>query len=327
MNLPNNQNNKQVKSVFLGMLRIRTVEETIAQEYEKQEIRCPVHFSIGQEAASSCMSVLLKKGDKIVSSHRSHAHYIAHGGSLKAMVGELYGKESGCCRGRGGSMHLFDLNANFVMSSPIVSSSIPIGVGIAYDFKLKKGGKICVVYLGDGATEEGVFHESANFASLMKIPVIFICENNFYSVYTPMHDRQPKRSILELAKAHNLNSAEVDGNNIFEVLKEAKHLIDLAKQSKGPGFLLCNTYRWRAHVGPKYDDELNYRPKSEVSFWKENDPIHNARQYLIQKGLYSEKDEKDFVSKVVAEVNSLIASSKKSKIPQFKKVLNSVYAK
>src|SRR5580704_14655173 len=177
--------------LFTAMLRIRLIEEEIAARYAQEKMRCPIHLSIGQEAVAVGVSSVLRRTDQIVTTHRCHAHYLAKGGDLKAMLCELMGREPGCCSGRGGSMHLFDRDAGVLLSLPIVAASIPIGVGAAFAMKRKKQDNVAVIYLGDASVEEGVFHESANFAALRRLPAIFICENNLYSVYTALHDRQP----------------------------------------------------------------------------------------------------------------------------------------
>ena len=185
--------------LYYEMFRIRKIETTIAEKYKEWEMRCPVHLSIGQEAVAVGVCQNLKKKDEIVTAHRCHAHYLAKGGSLKSMISELYGKETGCAKGLGGSMHLIDLKAGVSAAVPIVGSTIPIGTGIAWANKIKKSGKIVAIFFGDGATEEGVFFESLDFAALHELPVLFVCENNEYSVYSHISKRQSKK------KRHYLN--------------------------------------------------------------------------------------------------------------------------
>ena len=175
------------------MLRIRMVEETISRRYSEWKMRCPVHLSIGQEAPAVGVMENLKKEDKIVTAHRSHAHYLAKGGNLNSMIAELYGKETGCAKGKGGSMHLIDLKAGVTAAVPIVGSTIPIGVGLSWSIKLERKKNIVVIFFGDGATEEGVFQESLDFASLHNLPVLFVCENNEFSVYSHLSKRQSKK--------------------------------------------------------------------------------------------------------------------------------------
>lgn len=186
---------KLLLSLYFQILRIRRIEEAIAECYKEQEMRCPVHLSIGQEAIAAGVCALLKKTDIVFSNHRSHGHYLAKGGSLPAMIAEIYGKETGCSKGRGGSQHLIDMSAGFWGSTPIVASTVPLSVGSAFYSKLKEDKKVTVVFFGDAAMEEGVLHESLNFASLHKLPIFFVCENNLYSISTHISARQPDRKI------------------------------------------------------------------------------------------------------------------------------------
>ena len=186
--------------LFESMVRIRQIEEAIADHYSEQEMRCPVHLSIGQEGAAVGVCAALRSSDMAMSGHRSHAHYLAKGGNLLAMIAEIYGRQTGCSGGRGGSMHLVDLAAGFMGAVPIVGSTIPIATGLAFAERQKGGSRLTVAFLGEAATEEGVFHESANFASLHQLPIVYVCENNLYSVYSPMQVRQPAhREVMDLA--------------------------------------------------------------------------------------------------------------------------------
>ncbi|GAA6185402.1 thiamine pyrophosphate-dependent dehydrogenase E1 component subunit alpha [Aliiglaciecola sp. NS0011-25] len=269
-------------SYYQKLLRIRRVEEAIAGRYSEQKMRCPTHLSIGQEAVAVGVSAFLHNKDKVYSSHRAHAHYLAKGGSLQKLIAELYGKETGCTGGRGGSMHLSDLDAGFVASTAIVGNSIPLAVGNALHQQTQKLQEISVTYFGEGATEEGVFYESANFAAVKKLPVLFICENNGYSVYSPLHVRQPKgRSIVELARAIGVDSKEVDGNDVIQVANMAAKSIQSIREGHGPILLECHTYRHREHCGPNWDDDLAYRPQQEVAQWLDRDPIAMIEKQLL----------------------------------------------
>jgi pyruvate dehydrogenase E1 component alpha subunit len=227
---------------------IRELEVRIADEYPKGEMRCPVHLSIGQEAAAVGVMSQLSKQDLVVSTHRSHAHYLAKGGDPYRMLSELYGKRDGCSRGQGGSMHLVDWDCGFAGSTSIVGGTIPIGVGLAFALKYKREDKVVAVCLGDAALEEGVFHESANFASLHKLPVIFVVENNGKSCYTDLKDRQPDRPFTYIAGAHDLNytCSEDDLNMIKGKMVTA---INCAK-TVGPVFFEIKTERLVEHCGP-----------------------------------------------------------------------------
>ena len=222
----------ELKLVYKQMYLIRYLEEQIAKNYADQEMRCPVHLSIGQEATAVGVCMNLSSVDKVLSAHRSHAHYLAKGGDIFKMLAELYGKDKGCARGKGGSMHLFDLNAGLIAAVPIVGSTIPIGVGVALGLRRLNKKGLVVIYFGDGASEEGVFAESLDFAALKKLPILFVCENNQYSVYTHLRERQFNgRDILSISKSHGVHGERGDGNDVLEVLaKSKKRLISLKKQ-------------------------------------------------------------------------------------------------
>ncbi len=261
--------------LYQKMLRIRLIEERIAKEYSQQKMRCPVHLSIGQEAVAVGVCSALHASDFLVSGHRAHAHYLAKGGDLKIMLAEIYGKKTGCSLGRGGSMHLIDLYAGILGTTPIVGGSIPIGVGSAFSSKLKNETNITVIFFGEGATEEGVFSECLNFASLHSLPTLFVCENNLYSVYSPLDVRQSsKRDIVKIAKAHGVEASREDSNDVTKIYKQAKSAIDAVRSGLGPHLLEFATYRYLEHCGPNEDDHLNYRPKEEVAAWKEKCPLN-----------------------------------------------------
>ncbi|WP_413744850.1 thiamine pyrophosphate-dependent dehydrogenase E1 component subunit alpha [Synechococcus sp. MIT S9451] len=277
-------NYTQSLALFEKMVLIREVERSIADNYANGKMRCPTHLSIGQEAVSAAFSQLSNINDYAVSTHRGHAHFLAKGGNLNSMIAEIYGKSTGCSIGKGGSMHLIDLNVNFMGTSAIVGNSIPLGVGLAYALMLQKSEHLSYIFLGDGATEEGVFYESLNFAVLKNLPVVFVCENNFYSVYSPLTVRQPpSRSISALANEIGANIVVGNGNNVRESFDKLQLAISSAKNDAKPVFLEFFTYRHREHCGPNFDDHLEYRPKDEIQHWTENDPIEEHRKFMINQ--------------------------------------------
>lgn len=232
------------------MLRIRLVEQTIAARYAEQRMRCPVHLSIGQEAIAVGVCSALRPDDRVLSTHRCHAHYLAKGGDLKRMIAELHGKAAGCNGGRGGSMHLFDAAAGMVASLPIVASAIPVAAGMALADKLDGLDRVTVVFFGDAAVEEGAFHETCNIASVKKLPVLFVCEDNGYSIHTPRLVRQPMRPIEDLAHAHGIGARWANGNDVLAVAKEAGDAVEDIRAGHGPQFLVCDTQRLAEHCGP-----------------------------------------------------------------------------
>lgn len=287
------------------------IEQEIANRYKEQKMRCPVHLSIGQEAAAVGVASALNKTDKMVSTHRGHAHYLAKGGSLKGLIGELYGKSTGCSRGNGGSMHLIDLSCGFHGSTSIVGGTISPGVGLAFSDRLKKQEHTTVICVGDAAIEEGVFHEAANFASLHRLKVIFVCENNGYSCYTHIHQRQPNRPLKYISKAHKLTHLSTRPD-VWDIYSKTKVALYLAKA--GPVFLEIPTYRLIEHCGPETDDHLGYRPKEEVDYWKNLDPLSKM------------SFEDSVVSDINAEIEEAFAHAEAAPFPAVWEIGEYVYA-
>lgn len=267
------------------MMRIRAYEEAIAARYGEWKMRCPVHLSVGQEAVAAAAGCALTVEDLAVSTHRSHAHYLGKGGSGARMVAELYGKATGCCGGRGGSMHLIDRSVGFKGSTAIVGNTIPVGVGLGLALKLAGAPHLACVFLGDAAVEEGVFFESASFAALKRLPVLFLCENNLYSVYSGLEARQPKgRRLFELASAIGVPGSAWDGNDALGCWEAISQAAALVRAGEGPRFLEFATYRWREHCGPNYDNDLGYRSPAEFETWKARDPIPRLVSRVCSEG-------------------------------------------
>ena len=260
--------------LFACMQTIRSVEEEIARRYSEGRMRCPTHLSVGQESIPGIFSLLVKQNDYAVSTHRGHAHYLAKGGNLNAMIAELFGKVTGCSGGKGGSMHLADRSANFMGTSAIVGNSIPVGVGLGLAASLRRTQQVSCIFLGDGAVEEGVFYESVNFASLKNLPVMFICENNLYSVYSNLAVRQPQgRIIADMVTGMGMASKRADGENLEEAFQVMAEAFENVRNGHGPVFLEFSTYRWREHCGPNYDNELGYRDVKEFELRQSKDPL------------------------------------------------------
>ena len=275
--------------LFESMLRIRLVEESIANKYSEQKMRCPTHLSIGQEAIAVGVCANLTSQDQVLSTHRAHAHYLAKGGCLNSMMAEIYGKASGCSKGMGGSMHLIDTSVGFMGSTAIVGNTIPVAVGLALEKKLTRKKSIACVFFGDGATEEGAFYESVNFAIIHSLPILFICENNLYSVYSGLEVRQPmNRKIYKMVRAMGISAQHGNGNDVEEVARKVKHAKTMILKSGGPQFLEFDTYRWREHCGPNFDNNIGYREESEFLKWKKKDPLknfysENSQKYIDRK--------------------------------------------
>jgi TPP-dependent pyruvate/acetoin dehydrogenase alpha subunit len=308
------------------MVRLRLIEEAIAELYLEQEMRCPVHLCIGQEAVAVGISASLGKQDFAMSGHRSHGHYLAKGGELNGMMAELYGKVTGVSRGKGGSMHLVDLDVGFLGATPIVASTIPIGVGAAFAASMRGEKRVSVVYFGEGATEEGVFHESVAFALQKKLPVVFVCENNLYSVYSPLSVRQPDtREVYEMARGHGIESHAGDGNDVAEVLKLGAAAVEKARQGGGPTFLEFKTYRWREHCGPNYDNKLGYREEREYLEWKLKCPIVKLQGQLRGQGWLGETDERALNEKIAQEIAASVRFAKESEFPPASELQSDIF--
>ena len=273
------------KKMYAEMLRIRMAEEKLIEIWPSGQIHSPIHLSIGQEAVAVGVCNALNNNDLVFSNHRCHAHYLAKGGSLREMYAELAGETNSALQGKSGSMHLHDLKAGFFLAVPLVAGSIPIAVGTGLSAKIKNINRVSVAFFGDGAVEEGVFWESLNFASVHKLPVIFVCENNLYATHAHILKRQPNADIASRMTPHGVYSVTVDGNNVKQVYLESKKMVRLALSGKGPSFMEARTYRWLEHWGTGDDWHLGYRTEEEGNLWKERCPIKRLRNEILATGL------------------------------------------
>lgn len=316
-----------LETLYREMLRIRMIEETIAAAYSDQEMRCPVHLSIGQEGPAVGVCKALHPKDVVMSGHRCHAHYLAKGGALKPMIAELYGKSTGCTGGKGGSMHLVDVAAGFLAAAPIVASTIPIAVGTAFSAKRRGIDRITVVFFGEGATESGAFHESLNLAVLHKLPIIFVCENNLYSVYSPLSARQPDgREITDVARSLGVAAGSHEGNDVSACFSAANTAITHVRGGNGPFFLEFSTYRWREHCGPNFDDDLGYRPADEVNTWQSKCPILQAEELLSASGTDMEPLKSVAQAEFSKEITDAFDFARKSSFPDASEAYRRVLA-
>ena len=308
---------------FLGklyrmMVRIRICEESLVEPILKGEIRCPVHLYSGQEAIATGVCFALSETDYVFSSHRSHGHYLAKGGSIKELVAEIYGKEAGCSRGRGGSMHIIAPQMGMLGSAPIVAGTIPLALGAALASKIRKEKRVTVSFFGDGAAGEGVLYESMNFAALKGLPIIFACENNFYSTHLPIRECRPENNIFMIGKPFCIQSYRVDGNDVLKVYDVSKNAVGLCRKNRGPVFIEFVTYRLRGHVGP--DDNIqethtDIRPKEEIAKWRKKDPIRKFQTFLIKNRILKKEDLRGINQEVEAEVIEAHKYAKMSPYP------------
>jgi TPP-dependent pyruvate/acetoin dehydrogenase alpha subunit len=316
---------KLLRAMYVTMLRIRRFEEKIADLVAKEEIVCPAHLYIGQEAVAAGVCAALRKDDWVFSTHRSHGHYIAKGGDVKALMAELYGKATGCSRGRGGSMHLASPEFGLPGSSAIVAGTVPLAVGAALSFSLQARDTVSVACFGDGAASEGVFYESLNFASLKGLPVVFVCENNLYSTHMPISECLAATDIYRKAEAFNMPGVRVDGNNVVEVYKAAKKATEDARRGQGPALIECMTYRWRGHVGPNFDLDKGLRSQKELDYWMSRCPIKVLEAFLLGRNIISESEKTRICKAIDEEVAKAIAFAKRSPFPDKSELTKNVF--
>lgn len=303
------------RGLFREMLRIRRVQERIEALYLEDDMQTPVHLCIGQEAVAAGVCAALRRDDYLSSNHRGHGHYLAKGGSLPALIAELHCRETGCSKGRGGSMHLVDCSVGHLGSSSIVGGGIPIGTGLALAAKMRAINRVSVVFFGDGAADEGTFYESLNFAVLKQLPIIYVLENNGYSVCSPVSARQACRSIFHRMDPQLLYSAAIDGNDVMLVLQAATHAVDRARKGLGPSLIECDTYRILGHAGCAAQDAKGYRPEAEVAHWRRRCPVASFKTVLGAEGILSEADIEEMEMEIQNEIDAAFAFAKTSRFP------------
>lgn len=313
-------------TAYLQMYRIRTAENVIAEYFKSAGIFSFVHFCIGQEAIAVGVSLNLTTEDRVFGNHRSHGHYLAKGGNLPAMFAEMLGKETGCCKGKGGSMHLLDRRANFMGSTPILGSSIPIATGSALQQKMNNSGQITVVYLGDGAAEEGVFTESLNLAAAMSLPVVFVIEDNLYSVNTGKEVRRAEgHNFGVIAQGLGVRYESADGNNVKSVFETSSDLISYVRENSAPAILECVTYRHLAHSAPIFDDHVGYRKIDTLEVREKADPIKNLKLELEE--LHSRDEIENQEQKIRIEIEEALVFAINSAEPDPSQMLTGLFIK
>lgn len=296
---------------YKALYRIRRVEEEIAAVYPTDKIKSPVHLSIGQEAVSVGVCEALRRDDVVFGTYRSHALYLAKGGDLKKMIAELYGKADGCAKGKGGSMHLIDVGARVMGASAVVGTTISQAVGFAYALKLQRKDSIVASFFGDGAVDEGVFHESLNFAALKSLPIIFVCENNFYAIHTHQLQRQKLDNICARARVHGISAEQIPNNDVVRIYERVNEAVGRLRSGQpGPFFFECLTYRLKEHVGPNDDFQLGYRSREEAEPWIKTDPIKQLGDRL------DPQRRREIETAVEAEMRDAFAFAESSPFPQ-----------
>ncbi len=314
-----------LKTLYYKMLKVRKFEEKIIDLYPAQEIRCPVHLYIGQEAIAAGVCANLKKEDYIVSNHRNHGHFVAKGADLKPLFAELYGRIDGCSRGKGGSMHMIASEVSAIGTSAIVAGGLPIAVGTALSSKVKKEKRVTAVFFGDGAVDEGTYYESLNFAALFKLPVIFVCENNFYATNSPQKNRHANLDVYKIADFFRIPAVLVDGNDVIKVYKAAADFVERARQGKGPCLIEARTYRRCTHVGPETDLEKGLREKTEFDFWLKKCPLKLFTDYLLDKKLIKLETLQEMEKAISQEIQEALDFALASEYPQKEDLCKDVY--
>jgi TPP-dependent pyruvate/acetoin dehydrogenase alpha subunit len=308
------------------MLIIRFAEEMIGDMVAAGKVHCPAHLAIGQEAVAVGVSAHLRPTDRVFGAHRSHAHYLALGGSVDSLLAEALGRATGCSRGMGGSMHLYDPTHGFLGSVPIVSASVPIATGAALAAKKDGKGDIAVSYFGDGACEEGGVHESLNLAATMQLPILFVCENNLFASHMFIGLRQPDNSTARFAQANCIPSATVDGNDVVAVERAAGEMIGRARQGKGPSFLEAVTYRWRGHVGPREDVDVGVTRSHDLASWKQRDPVTRLAVALELAGTLSSSEYVDMQREIRQSTSEAWTRAEQGPFPPQSALLDWVYS-
>jgi pyruvate dehydrogenase E1 component alpha subunit len=307
------------------MLLIRRFEEKIIEVYGRQDMKTPVHLYIGQEAIAAGVCGHLSKEDYIFTTHRSHGHCLAKGMDPRKLYAEFYGRIDGCCRGRGGSMHPADASLGILGTTAIVGGCVPLAVGTALASAMRKDGRVSVVFFGDGACDEGSFQEGLNFAALKKLPVLFVCENNFWAVGSPQSARHAHGDIYKRAEGFAMPGVLADGNDVLAVYRTAGQAVERARSGGGPTLIEARTYRWKGHVGPEADWQLGTRPRQELEDWIANCPLKSYSQRLIESGAVEQSEYMEMIQQIDKMLDEAMAFAKASPFPSPRDLLADVY--
>ena len=316
--------NEELIQMYREMLTIRRFEERASRDYRSRAIPGIVHSYIGQEAVAVGVCANLRIDDRIVSTHRGHGHCIAKGADLKRMMAELYGKRTGYCKGKGGSMHIADFSIGMLGANGIVGAGLPIAVGAALAAQLEGGDGVAATFFGDGACHEGEFHESLNLASIWKLPVLFVCENNLYAVNMPAWYAISVADIAQRATSYSMPGIVADGNDVIAVYEAAQEAVARARAGGGPSLLECKTYRWRGHFEADYIPDL--RPPQEIEDWKVKCPIASLERRLLEAGILTTEELSKIDSLVLSQVEDAVRFALESPLPAPEDALEDVFS-
>jgi TPP-dependent pyruvate/acetoin dehydrogenase alpha subunit len=309
-----------IARIYRSLRQIRRAEEEIARIYPSDKIKSPVHLSIGQEAVAVGVCDVLRADDVVSPTYRGHAVYLAKGAPLRGLFAELYGKATGVAGGKGGSMHLIDMTHNITGASAVVGTTIPIALGFALAFKRRRTDQVAVAFFGDGATEEGVFTESLNFASLHKLPVLFVCENNHYAIHTPITRRWATQRLCERVETYGIATRCIEDGDVLELREVTAGMVTRLRRGEGPQFIECRTYRWLEHVGPNEDYDAGYRARAELEPWLASDQIGRI-------GALITADTRQTIDKEIErDIKDAIAFAESSPFPDTSALYTNVFA-
>jgi pyruvate dehydrogenase E1 component alpha subunit len=310
-----------LERLYASLRLIRRVEETVADVYPSDKIKSPVHLSIGQEALSVGVCDVLAENDAVAGSYRGHAAYLAKGGDLPAMMAELFGKVTGCARGKGGSMHMIDMQRHVLGTSAVVGTVVPVAVGYGFALAREGRGRMIACFLGDGATEEGCFYESLNFAALHQLPILFVCENNGLAIHTPVEKRWAAKDLCARVAGFGLRTQRVADGDVVSIRQSAQAATARIRGGEGPEFLECVTHRRREHVGPAEDYDAGYRSREQAQTWLENDQVDRLATLIDQEARTSIDDA------VEAQIDQAVAFAESSAFPDAAELTAHVFAR
>lgn len=316
---------EEARDLYRRMITIRFFEEKIVQVYDCKEMKTPVHLYLGQEAVAAGICANLTDDDYVFATHRSHGAYLAKGGDINRLTAELFGRVTGCSKGKGGSMHVVDPEVGVCGTSAIVGGCLPLAVGAALGFTIQAQRSVSVAFFGDGAVDEGAFYESLNFAALKRLPVIFVCENNFYATTSHQSKRQPHDRIHRLSLGHLIPGIRLDGNDVVKVFQVGRKAIERARQGRGPTLLECRTYRWKSHVGPEDDTARGCRPREELEFWLSRCPIKIFEETISTSQLLEPEELQLIRNQVAQKIVEAYRFAQESPFPEPKEVFEDVW--
>lgn len=322
--IPEYLTKENLLDLYHQMWLIRYFDEKVDEFFARGMIHGTTHLAVGQEASAAGACFVLEQRDKITSTHRGHGHCIAKGADVNRMMAELFAKETGYCKGKGGSMHIADVDQGNLGANGIVGGGIPIAVGAALTSKMKDLGFVVLCFFGDGASNEGSFHEAINLASIWQLPVIFFCENNQYGMSGPVKEMVNIEHIAERAAAYGIPGKVIDGNNLFEVIEVTKEAVERARNGEGPTLIEAKTYRWKGH---SKSDAKKYRTKEEEMDWRLNrDPIKRCAEVLIGQGIATEEELNQLQAKAKQEIEDSVVFAEESPEPSIETLEEDVYA-